>query len=313
MKLAGSHSELLKDADGAYSQLIRLQEVNKESDQGTDERSRSEISMESGRQSSQRMSLRRSLSKGSSVGNSSRHSLSVSFGLPTGLNVTDSALEQPKEGVGEPLEQPPEVPLSRLASLNKPEIHVILVGSIAAAVNGVIFPVFAILISSVIQSFFEPPHKLRKDSRFWAIMFVVLGAVSLVAYPATQYLFAIAGCRLIRRIRSLCFKKVVHMEVGWFDEGEHSSGAIGARLSADAASVRALVGDALAQLVQNTATAIAGLVIAFVASWQLAFIILVLIPLIGLNGYVQIKFMQGFSKDAKVNMYAHESRNSNKL
>ncbi|KAI9180750.1 hypothetical protein LWI28_007840 [Acer negundo] len=98
----------------------------------------------------------------------------------------------------------------------------------------------------------------------------------------------------------MCFEKVVHMEVSWFDDPSHSSGAIGSRLSADAASVRALVGDALALIVQNISTAIAGLVIAFIASWQLALIILVLLPLIGVNGYVQMKFLKGFSADAKV-------------
>lgn len=90
------------------------------------------------------------------------------------------------------------------------------------------------------------------------------------------------------------------MEVGWFDEPENSSGAIGARLSADAASVRALVGDALELLVQNIATALTGLIIAFVASWQLAFIVLVSVPLVGMNGYIQMKFMKGSSTDAKV-------------
>lgn len=40
------------------------------------------------------------------------------------------------------------------------------------------------------------------------------------------------------------------MEIGWFDEAENSSGTIGARLSADAATVRALVGDALGFLVK---------------------------------------------------------------
>lgn len=90
------------------------------------------------------------------------------------------------------------------------------------------------------------------------------------------------------------------MEVGWFDEPENSSGAIGSRLSADAASVRALVGDALGLLVQNIATALTGLIIAFVASWQLAFIVLVLVPLVGMNGYIQMKFMKGSSTDAKV-------------
>ncbi|KAH7536919.1 hypothetical protein FEM48_Zijuj03G0037400 [Ziziphus jujuba var. spinosa] len=107
------------------------------------------------------------------------------------------------------------------------------------------------------------------------------------------------GCKLVKRTRSMCFEKVVYMEISWFDEAEHSSGAIAARLSVDAAFVRGLVGDTLALLVQNAATVTAGLVIAFKASWQVAFIILLMLPLQGINVYTQLKFMKGFREDAK--------------
>ncbi|MBA0763440.1 hypothetical protein Gotri_012880 [Gossypium trilobum] len=303
----GSHSELLQDHEGAYSQLIRLQEVNKESEQATES---SDIASESFRRSSLKKSLKRSISRGSSMGNSNRHSFSASFGLPTGMNAADLAMADAENPAELPSEKAPKVSIRRLAYLNKPEIPVILLGTIAAAANGVIFPIFGILISSVIDTFFKPPHELREDSRFWALIFLALGAAAFVVCPAQNYFFSIAGSKLIQRIRSMCFEKVVRMEVGWFDEPENSSGAIGARLSADAASIRALVGDALAQLVQNTSSAISGLVIAFVACWQLAFIVLVLLPLIAINGYIQVKFMKGFSADAKL-MYEEASQVAN--
>ncbi|XP_043709889.1 ABC transporter B family member 21-like [Telopea speciosissima] len=303
----GSHSELVKDPEGAYCQLIRLQEMNPQSEHGIND---PEITVDSARQSSQHMSIRRSISRGSSgPGNSSRHSFSVSFGLPTGVNIQETATTTEADKLPT-LQEPQDVPLRRLAYLNKPELPVILLGVLAAVINGAILPVFGILISSIIHIFYGPQNKLRKDSSFWALMFVVLGVLSLVATPARTYFFAVAGCKLIRRIRSMCFEKVVYMEVSWFDEPEHSSGAIGARLSADAATVRSLVGDALALLVQNTATAIVGLGIAFQASWELALIILFLLPLIGLNGYVQMKFMKGFSADAKM-MYEEASQVAN--
>ncbi|MBA0854373.1 hypothetical protein Goshw_029661, partial [Gossypium schwendimanii] len=304
---AGSHSELLQDHEGAYSQLIRLQEVNKESEQATES---SDIASESFRRSSLKKSLKRSISRGSSMGNSNRHSFSASFGLPTGMNAADLAMADAENPAELPSEKAPKVSIRRLAYLNKPEIPVILLGTIAAAANGVIFPIFGILISSVIETFFKPPHEMREDSRFWALIFLALGAAAFVVCPAQNYFFSVAGSKLIQRIRSMCFEKVVRMEVGWFDEPENSSGAIGARLSADAASIRALVGDALAQLVQNTSSAISGLVIAFVACWQLAFIVLVLLPLIAINGYIQVKFMKGFSADAKL-MYEEASQVAN--
>ncbi|KAJ0471479.1 putative ABC-type xenobiotic transporter [Helianthus annuus] len=211
---------------------------------------------------------------------------------------------------GEPSKTPTKVPLRRLAYLNKPEIPVLIGGAIAAIINGATYPVFSLLLSNMIKTFYEPPHKMKSDSKFWAVMFVILGLVSLVAHPGRSYLFAVAGSKLIKRIRSLCFEKVLNMEVGWFDKPENSSGAIGARLSADAANVRGLVGDALAQIVQDSASAAAGLVIAFAACWQLALIILVLVPLMSANAFVQMKFMKGFSADSKV-MYEEASQVAN--
>ncbi|KAL0655230.1 hypothetical protein Bca4012_075814 [Brassica carinata] len=273
----GSHLELLKDHEGAYSQLIRLQEINTES-------RRLEIS--NGQQDG---SIRNESSRGNSVSRMHNDDGSVSvLGLLAGQENT----EKPKD-------MPQDVSITRIAALNKPEAPILILGTLVCALDGAIFPIFGLLFAKVIIAFFQPPHELRSDSRFWSIIFVLLGVLSLVVYPIHMSLFAVAGGRLIRRIRSMCFEKVVHMEVGWFDEPENSSGAMGARLSADAALIRTLVGDSLALTVKNVASAVAGIIIAFVISWELAVIILVMIPLTGINNYVQVKFMKGFSADVK--------------
>ncbi|XP_034226585.1 ABC transporter B family member 11-like [Prunus dulcis] len=307
----GPHSELIKDPEGAYSQLIRLQEMSSVSEQTAVNDHDRLSSVDSRRHSSQRFSNLRSISRGSSgSGNSNGHSFSITYGVPTAVDSLETASVGRDIPASASSRGPPEVSLRRLAYLNKPEILVLLLGTIAAAVNGAILPIFSILISSVIKTFYEPPPQLRKDSKFWALIFIVLGVVAFIAVPARQYFFAVAGCNLIKRVRSMCYEKVVYMEVSWFDDPEHSSGAIGARLSTDAASLRGMVGDALGLLVENSATAIAGLCIAFVANWQLALIILVLLPLLGLNGYVQVKFLKGFSADAK-KMYEDASQVAN--
>ncbi|XP_074310728.1 ABC transporter B family member 21-like [Silene latifolia] len=284
----GQHSELVKDPEGAYSQLIHLQEMTKDT-------VKSDNDGDILRQASQKRSSFRSSSIGSSGRISSKRLSFSVVGVPIGIGETST----PDSDVEGHPEKRQEVSIRRLAVLNKPEIPTLILGVLAAIASGVIFPLFGVLFSSVVKMFFKPPHEMREDSRFWALMFVVFAAASLLSYPARAYFFAVAGCKLIQRIRSMCFEKVVHMEVGWFDLPENSSGAIGARLSSDAASVRGLVGDALGLLVQNLAAAISGLLIAFLANWMLAFIILAMIPLLGLSGYFQLKLMKGFSEDAK--------------
>ncbi|XP_019084619.1 PREDICTED: ABC transporter B family member 5 [Camelina sativa] len=271
----GSHSELLKDHEGAYSQLIRLQEINKESN---------------------RLDISNGLLDGSRSVSSPLENHSIRH---DGDSVSNLDLLASQDNTKMPQELSQNVSITRIASLNKPEIPILILGALVGAVSGTIFPIFGIVFAKVIGAFFKAPHEMQRDSRFWSMIFLLLGVASLILYPTNSCLFAIAGGRLIRRIRSMCFEKVVHMEVGWFDEPENSSGAMGARLSADAALIRTLVGDSLSLSVKNVAAAVSGLIIAFTANWELAVIILVMIPLTGINGYVQIMSMKGFSADAK--------------
>lgn len=53
-------------------------------------------------------------------------------------------------------------------------------------------------------------------------------------------------------------------------------------------------------MVQNLATVMAGLAIAMFANWKLALVVLVILPLMGAQGYAQMRFLKGFSSDAKV-------------
>ncbi|KAI7750743.1 hypothetical protein M8C21_013045, partial [Ambrosia artemisiifolia] len=306
--------ELVQDPEGAYSQLIKLQEADHSDSESDDQQTYKELTSPSGQKTSHRgsSSSHRRHSKSRSFSLSpSPHGLSPSpHGLSPLPQVHDLPMESLEQNSDEPLKVTPQVPLRRLAYLNKPEIPVLISGSLVAIINGTVYPIFSLLLSNMIKTFYEPPHKMISDSKYWAAMFLILGLVAFVAYPGRSYLFGIAGSKLIKRIRSLCFEKVVNMEVGWFDKPENSSGAIGARLSIDAANVRGLVGDALAQIVQDSASVATGLVIAFAACWQLALIVLAMIPLMSANAYVQMQAMKGFSSDAKV-MYEEASQVAN--
>ncbi|OAY78741.1 ABC transporter B family member 11 [Ananas comosus] len=309
----GCHDELIKNPDGAYSQLIHLQETHKETKEHVGDSAMRSLSNESKSlsKSKRSISFERSASRGSSIGSSSRHSFTIPFGLTGPMEVQAGPQDETedKEVVGD-VGAPKEVPITRLISLNKPEIPVLLLGSIAAAIHGVLFPVFGILLSISIKIFFEEPHQLQKDSNFWTSMYVVLGITALFVIPIENFLFGVAGGRLVERIRSMSFQRIIHQEINWFDDPRNSSGAIGARLSIDATNVRRLLGDTLALMVQCLSTLLTGFIVAMVASWRLALIITVVIPLVGFQGYAQIKFMKGYSADAKM-MYEEASQVAN--
>ncbi|KAL1560399.1 ATP-binding cassette sub- B member 9 [Salvia divinorum] len=310
----GTHDELMTDPEGAYAQLVQMQKRTSDTETSTSGQEVIPQALDihlSTSEGSLSRSDRHSFSIRKSTGNdSSRHSFSL-YGLPNfdirEIQPIEDEIEQPDESA---LKRRSKVSIRRLASINKLEAPYLLLGCVGAGVQGLVFPMFGLLLSTAIRIFFEPPNQLRNDSKFWGLMMVVLGLTTLLALPVQNYFFGVAGGKLIQRIRSMSFKKVVHQEISWFDDPANSSGAIGARLSGDAATVRSLVGDALGLIAQNISTCIAGLVISFTANWLLAIIILLVLPLIGMQGFLQMRFYKGFSADAKV-MYEEASQIAN--
>ncbi|KAB5520944.1 hypothetical protein DKX38_025263 [Salix brachista] len=160
----GSHEELTKDPEGAYSQLIRLQGGAMDSEESQDidpDMPRSSLDRDKSISNfrSQNNSVQRSISRGSSGSRRSCTLNTTGFGMPSPTSVHDDEFEQ----------------------------------NIERNLYMVIFPVFGLLLSKAINMFYEPPKEIRKDSKFWAVLYLGLGFVTLAALPLQYYLFGIAG------------------------------------------------------------------------------------------------------------------------
>lgn len=300
----GTHNNLLSNLDGAYSQLIRLQQIHKQQDDEMfnglnleDETKAISRSLSKSSRGSHNLSLRKS--------QSASHGGHDQFGKSNRSGESDVEMGEKKRW------KRAESSLFRLATYSKPEFHLFIVGGFAALANGTTFPVFGLLLSNIIYTYFQPDKKkLRDDANFWSLMYLVLAIGIFIICPIQFYSFSVIGQRLIRRLRRLTFDKVLRNEVAWFDEEDNSSGSIGSRLSTDAAAVKSMVADTLSLMVQNIGTIICGLSVAFSANWQLSLLVLALVPLLGSQGYFQMKLMKGFSNDAKL-AYEDASRVAN--
>ncbi|CAF4532547.1 unnamed protein product [Rotaria sp. Silwood2] len=120
-----------------------------------------------------------------------------------------------------------------------PEWITILIGCTACVLNGAATPLFAFLLTTVVD------------------------------YTA----FAIAGSKLTKRIRSKAFACLLRQEVAYFDRPENSSGAICVRLSSDALAIREMIGTRLSIICQILAMSVFGFLFGYILSWQLTLIV----------------------------------------
>lgn len=212
----GSHDELLSNSEGAYTQLIRLQQIHKQQDNEMYEDFNLEGETEA---------ISRSLSKGSrgSRGLSLlRKSRSASRSVHDQLGKSVRTDETDVEMGDKKHRKRAESSLFRLATYSKPEFHLFIFGGLAALANGTSFPVFGLLLSNLIATYYQSDKKkLRHDANFWSLMYLALAVGIFIVCPIQFYSFAVVGQRLIRRLRRLTFDKLLRNEVAWFDEDEN--------------------------------------------------------------------------------------------
>ncbi|KAJ1562517.1 ATP-binding cassette, sub-B (MDR TAP), member 4, partial [Cladochytrium tenue] len=163
---------------------------------------------------------------------------------------------------------------ARLYRLSAPEWPLYFVGALCSCCTGVVLPLFALVMSTLLNVFAEEEDQRTHDLRFWALMFVVLALGYFLVNTGSISCFGTGGSRLTRRLREMAFASILRQEMAFFDHPRHSTGALTGRLAEDATRVEGLIGRTMAAICSTTATMICGLFIAFYYGPVLTVIIL---------------------------------------
>uniref|UniRef100_A0A3P8RBY9 Bile salt export pump n=1 Tax=Astatotilapia calliptera TaxID=8154 RepID=A0A3P8RBY9_ASTCA len=219
--------------------------------------------------------------------------------VPTG----DISISRPDNDKDDELVEPASA--ARILKYNTPEWPYMLFGSIGAAINGGVNPVYSLLFSQILATFsVQDPVAQRKEINSICLFFVVVGIVSFFTQLLQGYAFSKSGELLTRRLRRLGFQAMLGQEVGWFDDHRNSPGALTTRLATDASQVQGATGSQIGMIVNSLANIGVALIISFYFSWKLTLLILCFLPFIALSSGFQASMLTGFAKQDKEAMEA---------
>jgi len=192
----------------------------------------------------------------------------------------DPAKEDPFEGMSAAEKKKLQRSLTkRLYELNKPERCTYFIGVILCLLDGCIMPLFGLLLARTVKTIAVPSDPdFRRDANLYALMFFILGLVSIFTFGLKQTFLGAAGEGLTERIRAKTFDKMMRMHIGWFDDPKNLPGILTTRLAVDAQTVNTLTTTSQAAVYQAFSAISTGLAVSFSASWQLALVALGAIP-----------------------------------
>ncbi|CAM6099772.1 unnamed protein product [Calypogeia fissa] len=302
----GTHQELICREDGAYSALVRLQELAAGTNTGVGTRvtrPTSSITGQSGRLVSYGQSGRSILGQSgrSIAGQSGR----LSQGSCSGKSSSFSMKPSEKGEAGEKLIQKEsggksKGSLIRLLKMCKPDWKYGMGGVIGSMLAGCPHPIFGLMIGEALTAYYQPSWtKMESAVRECALILVAVGVSTPFIYILQNYSLAVLGENLVKRVRKRMFSTILQNELGWFDQDENYSGQILFRLSSDASNVRAAIGDRAALILQIIAILGVSWITSIVLQWKLALVIISVSPFLTLSVFAQRCFLKGFAGDLK--------------
>jgi len=186
--------------------------------------------------------------------------------------------------------------MSRLFSYNKEERCWLFLGIIVSLINGAIFPLFAVILSNMLDVFADPTASDFRDRADVLSLLFFISAIAALIFNSLQLgISGYVGESLTLKLRSDLFAKLLKFHVGWYDKSENSPGALTGKLSTDCTLVNSLTSTTLTISIQSLSSFLTGMIVAFIASWQLTLVTLAVSPLMVLTGKIQAEFNQGFS------------------
>ncbi|OXB76842.1 UNVERIFIED_CONTAM: hypothetical protein H355_002535 [Colinus virginianus] len=203
-----------------------------------------------------------------------------------------------KEAVEEEDVKP--VPFARILKYNASEWPYMVIGSLGAAVNGALSPLYALLFSQILGTFSILDQEEQKfQINGVCLLFVFVGIISFFTQFLQGYNFAKSGELLTRRLRKIGFQAMLGQDIGWFDDRRNSPGALTTRLATDASQVQGATGSQIGMMVNSFTNIGVAIIIAFYFSWKLSLVIMCFLPFLALSGAVQAKMLTGFAAQDK--------------
>ncbi|CAI0388541.1 unnamed protein product [Linum tenue] len=293
---AGTHEELIAKA-GAYATLIRFQEMVRNRDFANPSTRRTRSTRLSHSLSTKSLSLR----------SGSLRNLSYSYS--TGA---DGRIEMVSNAETDRKNPAPKGYFFRLLNLNAPEWPYSVMGAVGSVLSGFIGPTFAIVMSNMIEVFYYTnPQSMERKTKEYVFIYIGAGLYAVVAYLIQHYFFSIMGENLTTRVRRMMLAAILRNEVGWFDEEEHNSSLVAAKLATDAADVKSAIAERISVILQNMTSLLTSFIVAFIIEWRVSLLILGTFPLLVLANFAQQLSLKGFAGDtakahAKTSMIAGE-------
>ncbi len=190
-------------------------------------------------------------------------------------------------------DQKKSVSLTRLFSLSKPELHLLLLGFIALCFSSATQVIAPYFFGQVIDAA-EKYADLSEMNMSVLTMFLTY-VVGSIASGFRSWLFERAGARVVARLRKDVFSAILTQDIKFFDSNR--TGELTSRISSDTQVIQNAVTVNISMLLRYIIQIIGSLIFMFTLQASLTGLLLAVIPIISLSAVIYGRYLKRLRKD----------------
>jgi ABC-type multidrug transport system fused ATPase/permease subunit len=278
----GTHQGLL-EAEGAYAELVRLQNLNVNG---------SEID---------------STESNSVHSNSSIQELHAKSGSFDASNPIDFPATEKEEAhvttqqsgteliVGQ---RTMESTIKAMGALFRPYSFVLVVAITGAVVIGGTYCGSAVIFGNVVGklSYCEQPSSIRHAGELFGLLFFMLAIVEFFANFLSWSLFGWIAEQIIYKVRVLTLRSILEQPTAWHEEEDRNSSLLLDLITKDSTALGGLTGSVVCTILSIFVSLIVTITMTHIIAWKIAIVCLSVVPLLLGAGYMRISTLASFEE-----------------
>ncbi|OMH86209.1 Multidrug resistance protein 1A [Zancudomyces culisetae] len=180
------------------------------------------------------------------------------------------------------------------------QVRPFIPGVLVSMIDGCILPSFSLIFSRIVIAFGEPdPKKQKKDTDFYAFVFLMFAVGNFATLALRTYLFGRGAVRLNDKLKSDMFTSIVYQDSEFFDKPTNGSGALTLRLASEPDDIYKACADAFPLIFSCLGSVITALTIGFTRSWMISLVVLAVFPALAFTQAQQSKGMMSAAIKSK--------------
>ena len=182
----------------------------------------------------------------------------------------------------------------------KLEILFMILGFIGSICSGASGPIISLLNGSTVNNFRNSAYIRENNTSMMELfkdeidekvrIYLIMGVAMFFSNFLMTFMWALSALRQMHHLKEKYFATILKQEQGWFDE--NNAYEFSTKVQAQLEQIELGVGDKFGVIILLTAQFIAGLIVAFITSWKLTLVMLVVTPFTIVSFIIMMKTLK---------------------